>query len=593
MISLLQGSTRINAQPIFQAIQHSSLLRETTTSLTLLVVTAIAGVLRNPVWGTNDTGLVAALANGQYTGFPESELIISDRGFGAVTQGLYSIAPNIDWFSLLIATSTGIGLAILASYPFRKSSVFWVLLPVSVLVQAALTLRIDVTTSAILLAALSVLVSALAVRDRKYFLFAVMILLLVIASQLRINGALLGVAIALPSLLALTIHTKRSLGLAVAGVVLAVPFISSQISASCFARENCDKWTVFETWYQDRGSLSGSPSLIYLETAEVTDDFGEETPELFRQWLLFDDLPELAIMASKVHETREPLLSLKGGGLWAHFTYAFASEKTELLIWQSALVATAFLGALLLVGRLSPTALVLTIGWPALLLLAVSTIRSTTAISIGVSCAIAISIITVVSNSSPNTRHGRERKTSSSQLLSSGRSALVALLTISIGASLLFSQVSLFDVNGDREGRAAGLKELRINIEQQGIDRGFIQPIYSDALWCQPFDTTCSDLPLLSPGQDAGSPAYTLRKQNLGITESLASLIQSTDGTEFGSLLVANDEGARAVADYINMRSNHGPVFGVEVSALSSFPSIKVWAFCRESQPCIPLRSGQ
>lgn len=562
-------------------------IRGAIAVLALTAVSILALVLDNPVWRTNDTSTITSFARGAYTGQPESELIVSGRFLGQVASLLYRLVPDVDWFPTLLLLVSAAALALFAGCISAGHRVFALALVLVVFMQYSLVIIVDITATSVVVAVASICVLWMLNATRFLpLLTALLVLMLAIASQIRTNGALLGVALAIPALLLLMKSLDGKLSkvfLILATLSVATPFLMSAANSSCLLRENCAAWQEQQAWYSARGSLSGNPNSQYFSNAEVVLQFGQPTLDMFQGWLLLDDQPRIEQLPLWILERYPTLYTLKGTSVIDHVRTALGAGGNSELLWASGLILLSSLIAWKTLPSSSRWYVVAVPTYGVLLVSGIALTRSTAGIVHGLAIGVALLLIVPASRGipAPAVGFGSDPRSYVGARLPGVLVAAIAVAAL-LGGSL--GPAGIPDRN--QAGRDSASK--RDAIERLNLQAALLSPILSEFQWCPPHQTNCSELPLLSPGWQTRSPHYAKRKERLGFgADTISHLLLSGAGETTGPVVfVGSDNLSNTLAEFTTEMTYHGRSLPLRLQRLPDFPGSSVFALCWEDRPC-------
>ena len=213
----------------------------------------------------NDDVLMALIASGQYSGTPDAHLIFSNVIYGYALNALYTVFPNIEWYTVvqvisnIVATSL-LSKIILDSQHKRFVKYGFLLFLYSVFIAISLTLQFTYTAGLVAVSGVCLLY-----RNRSIKELVAGVCLLLFASLFRYEAPLLVLLISSPIVL---INLDSLKHIFVSRVVWAygsaIVLIGVGLYIDVTSYTNNTEWDYYRTYNLVRGDINDNPNAIKI-----------------------------------------------------------------------------------------------------------------------------------------------------------------------------------------------------------------------------------------------------------------------------------------------------------------------------------------
>lgn len=226
---------------------------------------------------TNDDAAMSALADGSYTGEPTHQVPFVSRSIGLLLRSAYEITDSVQWYSLLMSASCGVGLVLLldavrrvsvdSSPTARRVATLPLLFSLPYLVW-----NVSFTLAAFVLCGGALIhLSALAATDQDVFVttgsrrlpavdFGPVVLgvLFGLGAAIRSNAAIGVVVVTLPLLLVVALRFRRASRYAAWGALGFASVVIVEVAARALVARSNPEFNDWLQFNQLRGGLHGT-----------------------------------------------------------------------------------------------------------------------------------------------------------------------------------------------------------------------------------------------------------------------------------------------------------------------------------------------
>lgn len=246
-------------------------------NLLLILLVSTLGFCR---FEENDDIVMCMIANGEYTGTPDSHLVFINALYGLLLVGLYSITPAIEWYtiSFLFLHWVAMSVVVYCVVSDDKQSFYsrMALLMVFYVMWLMMLHYLQFTTTAALVAFAGCL---LLLRDNWKMLVGGALLVLV-ASLVRFEMAGLSVLVFSPMFL---VSYKRQWKRYFVLVIVGIDVLVCKSIDSCFYQAS--EWKYYKEYNQLRGGLHDNPNLWRINPG-FDERITDEDLQLFQMFFI-------------------------------------------------------------------------------------------------------------------------------------------------------------------------------------------------------------------------------------------------------------------------------------------------------------------
>jgi hypothetical protein len=295
--------------------------------LYLVVSTWIIFNLTKQTYGVNDDVVIQNWLSGFYTGKPELMIRGSATpriSFGYIVSNLYSLFPNINWFSILLLSFTLVSWFLLGTLALKSKNLFVIItyIFISILHLTWFIPSPTYTATAVILSFSTLIFLCKLIIDKKLRMFDLLIVLIyVISFFIRPESFLLGTFVASPFLVYAIVqnfnYLKLKKKLVLASIVIIFSLFSVDIFSESMYYKNNPDWKDYKKWEQARYAIQANNPEKLLGENPVKYGWSMAEYEIFRNYNAVDSENfnntklEKLITDTKSTQKVEPLNFLK------------------------------------------------------------------------------------------------------------------------------------------------------------------------------------------------------------------------------------------------------------------------------------------